>query len=106
MLAGNGADQEEAQPGALDAKDIADRDAVEALEDSLQVRSGNAEAMIGNREHHPCVALESEMHFELGSFGRILDRVVEHVEDSGAQVFRVAHHGELLRLRVYVEANG
>ena len=45
------------------------------------------------------------MHIELGSFRRILDRVVEHVEDRGAQVFRVAHYGEPLGVWIDGEMN-
>ncbi len=106
VLAGDGADQEEAQAGAFDAEDIAGRHPVEALEDSLQVQRRNAQAMIGNRKHHPRLAVEREMHLQLRPLGRILDRVIENVEHGGAQVLRVADHGELLGIRVHGELDG
>ena len=106
MLACDGADQEEAQTGAFDPEDIAGRHPVKALEDPLQVRRRNAQAMIGNREHQPRLAVEGEMHLELRPLRRILDRVIENVEDGGAQVLRVAHHGELFGIRVHGETDG
>ncbi len=40
VLAGDGADEEEAEAGALDLDLVTAGDAVEALEDALELRSG------------------------------------------------------------------
>ena len=52
--------------------------------------------MIGNCQHHPGVAFDSETHLQLGPLRRIFDRVVQDVQDRGTQVRRVTDHGEFL----------
>ena len=50
VLAGDGADEEEADAGALDADGVAAGDAVEALEDALELVGREADAGIGDGE--------------------------------------------------------
>src|SRR5271169_672421 len=70
VLAGDRANQEESQARAFDAKNIAGRYPVEAREDPFQMRRRNAQPMIGNRKHHPRIAVERKMHFQLWPLGR------------------------------------
>ncbi len=106
MLACNGADQEKAQPSPFDAENIARRHPVEALENPLQVRRRNAQALIGNGQHHPCLALDCKIYLDLRSLGRILDRVVQDVEDGRLHILRVPHDSAFLRARVHGELDG
>jgi hypothetical protein len=50
VLAGDGADEEEAEAGAFDADGVAAGDSVEALEDALELAGIEAEAGVGDGE--------------------------------------------------------
>ena len=67
MLAGDGADQEEAEAGAADARGVAAGDAVEALEDALELVGGDAYAAVGDGEGDVGVAGDSERAADIES---------------------------------------
>src|SRR5580658_4475010 len=106
MLASDRPDQEQAKAGTFDAEDIACRNPVKPVEDTLQVQGCNAQTMIGNREHQPCLAVESQIYLQFRSLRRIFHRVIENVEHRRSQVLRVAENGKLSGARAYGEPNG
>ena len=87
MLACDGADQEEAEAGAADARGVAAGDAVEAIEDALELVGGDAYAAVGDGEGEVAVAGDFEGAADVDAVGGVLDGVVEEVEDGGAEVF-------------------
>src|SRR5271156_5424897 len=103
VLAGDGTNQEESQARAFDAKNIARRYPVEAREDPFQMQRSNPQAMIGNSQQHPRIAVECKMHFQLRPLGRILNRIIKNVEHRGAQILWIADYRQLLCGGVYRE---
>ncbi len=87
MLAGDVADEEEAEAGALDLDGVAAGDAVEAVEDALVLVGWEAEAGVGDAEGGPGVVGDGEGAADVDSAGGVFDGVVEEVEDGGAEVF-------------------
>jgi hypothetical protein len=87
VLAGDGADEEEPEARALDADGVATGDAIEALEDALELVGGKADTGVGDGESDVGVAGDGERAADVDSVGGVLNGVVEEVEDSGAEVF-------------------
>jgi len=87
VLAGDGADQEEAETGALDLDCVAAGDSVEAFEDAFEVVGCKTEAVVRDGEGDLRVAEDGDGTEDVDAMGRILYRVVENVEDGGAKVF-------------------
>ena len=87
MLAGDGADQEQAQAGTLDADSVAAGDAVEALEDAFLLARGKPEAGVGDGEGQQRVLGNGDGTDNVDAVGRVLDSVVQDVEDRGAEIF-------------------
>src|SRR5271154_4013237 len=56
VLARGGANEEEPQTRAFGLEDIAMRDSIEALENTLQMGRWDADAFIGNTQYDPCIA--------------------------------------------------
>ena len=54
--------------------------AIEPPEDALQLIRRHAHARIGDPQRHPRIARDGQRAANLHPFGRILDRIVEHVE--------------------------
>jgi hypothetical protein len=86
VLAGDGADQEEAEAGAADARGVAARNAVEALEDAFELVGGKADASVGDGEGDVAVFDDGERAADFDGVGRVLDGVFEEIEDCGAEV--------------------
>lgn len=87
VLAGDGADEKEAEAGAFDLGYGTSLDAVEAFEDAFELLGSEADAGVGNGERDPGVAVDCECAADVDAFGGVLDCVVEDVEDGGAEVF-------------------
>ena len=90
VLAGDGADEEEAEAGAFDADGVAAGDAVEALEDLFLLAGGQADAGVGDGECELGEADDGDGAKDVHAVGRVLDCIVEDVEDGGAEVLRDA----------------
>ena len=86
MLAGDGADEEEAEAGAFDADCVAAGDAVEAFEDAFELVGREAEAGVGDGERDLGGAHDGDGAANVDAVGRVFDRVVEQIEHGGAQV--------------------
>ena len=106
MLAGDGADEEEAEAGAFDLDGVAAGDAVEALEDALELVGLEAHAGVGDGEGDVGVADEGERAADVDGVGGVFDGVVQKVEDGGAQVFRDAEDVEVHAERNRRELDG
>jgi hypothetical protein len=106
VLLGDGADQEEAKAGAFDLGGDAAGYAVEALEDALCLARGKADAGVGDGEGDVGIADDGERAADVDRLGRILDGVVEEIEDGGSDVFRNAADMEADRAGDTEELNG
>ncbi len=73
MLSDDGADQEQAEAGALDLHCVAAGNAVEALEDALEVVGCKAKAVIRDGEGYLCVPEDSDRTEDVDAVRRILD---------------------------------
>ena len=87
VLAGDGADQEEADAGAFDAYGDAAGDTVEALEDAFELVGFEADAGVGDGEGDGGEADDGDGAGNVNARGGIFDGVVEDVEDGSAKVF-------------------
>jgi len=87
VLAGDRADEKEADAGAFDAHGDASGNAVEALEDALELVGLEADAGIGDGERNVGVADDADGALDVNAVGGVFDGVVEDVEDGGAEVF-------------------
>jgi hypothetical protein len=117
VLAGDGADEEESEAGALDLDEVIGSSAVEAFEDALEVLRGEAEASVSDGEDDPGVTLDAEAAGDVDTVWGVLHSVVEEVEDGGAKVFGVGvdveadiagdvGEGDVFRLQVVAEEDG
>jgi hypothetical protein len=106
VLAGDGADQEKAQAGTLDADGVAAGDTVEALEDAFVLARGKAEAGVGDGEGEQRVLGDGDGADNVDAVGGVLDGVVENIEDRGAEVFLDAADVEEDGAGYGVEADG
>jgi len=87
VLAGDGADEEEAEARAFDLREWAARDAVEALEDAFELVWREADACVRDAERDPGGSVDGQRAVDVNSFRGVFDGVVEDVEDGGAEVF-------------------
>src|SRR6266851_720104 len=87
VLAGDVADQEEAEAGALDLRHGTAGDAVEAFEDALELAGVEADAGVGDGEGDRGVVDDGQRAADVHAFGGVFDGVVEDVDDGGAEVF-------------------
>src|SRR5258707_7548345 len=87
MLAGDVADQEEGEAGALDFRDRAAGDTVEAVEDWVELTGIQADAGVGDGEGDRGVVDDGQRAADVHAFGGVFDGVVEDVDDGGAEVF-------------------
>jgi hypothetical protein len=94
VLEGDGADEEEAEAGALDLDLIVGGGAVEAFEDALELAGEKAESGVGDGEYDPGVALDGEAAGDVDALGGVLYGVIEKVEDGGADVVDVGEDEE------------
>jgi len=94
VLAGDVADEEEAEAGSLDTLHGAAGNSVEAAKDSLILVGGEANARISDSQSGPCVVGDGEGAAHMDAIGRIFDGVVEEVEDGGAKVLGDPHDAE------------
>ena len=101
VLAGDVANEEEAEAGAFDLDGVAAGDTVEAFEDALVLVGGEAEAGVGDAESDPGVAGDGEGAADSDSAGGVFDGVVEEVEEGGAEVF-----GDALNVEADGSGNG
>src|SRR5579875_646062 len=69
VLAGNGADEEETETGALDLDAVRGIGAVEAFEDALQIFGGDAEAGVGDRDEGVDVLFDAEAAGDVDASG-------------------------------------
>lgn len=84
MLAGYGADEEEAKACAFDFDLVCGVGAIEALEDSFEFVGGDPEAFVCDRDDGVGVFLDAEAAGDGDAVGGVFDGVVEEVEDGGA----------------------
>ena len=84
MLAGYGADEEEAKACAFDLDLVGGIGAVEALEDSFEFGGGYPEAFVCDGHDGVGVFLDAEAAGDGDAVGGVFDGVVEEVEDGGA----------------------
>jgi len=87
VLASDVADQEEAEAGAFDLGHGATWDAVEAIEDALELVGWKADAGVGDLKSDQGVAGDGEGATDVDAVGGVFDGVVEDVYDGGAEVF-------------------
>ncbi len=95
VLAGYGADEEQAKAGSLDFDGVAARHAIEAFKDALEVIGRQAEPIVGDAERDHGVAVDRDRTVDVNSVGRIFHCVVQQIEDGGAQVFWESAHVEM-----------
>ncbi len=95
VLAGDVANEEEAETGSLDAQHCASGNTIEATEDALVLVGGKADTGIGNSQRSPGVVGNGERTANVHAFRGILDRIVEQVEDRGAKIFRNTRDAEM-----------
>src|SRR5205085_9497304 len=89
VVGGNVTDDRQAQPGAAGLPAAGPVDAVEALEDPFEVTGGDADALVGHAHHDP-LALDGGLQFDHRSRLRVLDGVVEQVDDGRDHLALVA----------------
>src|ERR1700733_4029636 len=94
VLTGDGAHQEEAEPGAFHAQDAAIGHAVEAAEDALEMGLRNAEALSRDADHDPGIAFDGKHDGEMCTVRRVFHRVVDDVQYCRAQLFGIAGNVE------------
>src|SRR5438270_927902 len=97
VLAGDVADQKEAEAGALDLRQRAAGHAVEALEDALELTGIKADPGIGDGEGNVGVVDNGQRAADVHAIRGVLHGVIQDVDDSGAEIFGDAES---------VEANG
>ena len=70
------------------------RSSKELVEELRLLRGGNADSLIGDRDDR-IVAVDGDRHFDHTARGRILDRIVEKVDDDVEDAFAIAmdHRG-------------
>src|SRR5262249_14946717 len=66
-------------------------DAIEALEDALEVAARNSDAVIAHGDRYPIVIDERRTDLDWCTGHRILDRVVQQVDDRASHLTHVAH---------------
>jgi hypothetical protein len=87
VLAGDVADEEEAEAGSFESRHSAAGDAVEAFEDALELIGFEADAGVGDGESDRSVVDDGQGAADVNAFGGVFDGVVEDVDDGGAKVF-------------------
>jgi hypothetical protein len=90
MLAGDGADEEQAEACAFDLGEGTAGDAVEALEDAFVLVWREAYARVCDAEGDPGGAVNGKRAADVDPFRGVFDGVVEDVENGGAEIFRKA----------------
>src|SRR4029453_7465961 len=81
----------EAEARSADAAPLVGVEAVELVEDPFLLADGEAEALVGDAEAE-VVADGGQAHVDLASRGRVLDRVVDQVEQHLTRALAVAVH--------------
>src|SRR5262245_44797051 len=92
----------EAEAGAADAARHVRIEAVELLEDAPALRRGNAEPAVADRPQH-VVVLPPEADVDGPAVGRVLDGVLDEVDEDLAQLLLVGPHGRQVLRRGEVE---
>ena len=87
VLAGDVADEEEAEAGALDLCDGAAGDPVKTFEDALELAGVETYAGVGDGERDGCVIDDGEGAANVDAIEGVFDSVVEDIDDGGAEVF-------------------
>jgi len=94
VLAGDVTHKEEAEAGPLDAGHGAAGGSVKAFEDLFELAGFEAYPGVGDGEGDGSVVDDRQAAADVNAFGRVLDGVVEDVDDGGAEVFGDAHRVE------------
>jgi len=117
VLGGDGVYEEEAEAGAFDLDLVVGGRAVEALKDALEFAGKKTEAGVGNGEDGPGVALDADAAGDVNALWGVFHRVIEQVEDGGAEVLDVSedeeadaagdvYEGDVFWLEVMAEEHG
>src|SRR5207249_858049 len=81
----------EAEPGSTDPARLLSIDAVELPEDPLLLAVGDPQALVADHEPQP-VLFRLDAHLDAPSVRRVLDRIVDEVDQHLAQLVLVARH--------------
>ena len=92
MLLRNRLHNEQAQPGSFHMRQRAMADAVKALEDAFQIVGRNAHPVVLHAENNPLFVGRIQAHPHIHILAGIFDRIVENVENRGAEVLSAAQH--------------
>src|SRR5579883_2418705 len=87
----DGAHDEQTQAGALDAHDHTVGDAVETFEDTADFRARDADAAVAHAHGDAVRARLGDFDLDAHLLARVLDRVIEQVQDDGLEFVGVAN---------------
>src|SRR5258706_11843791 len=93
VTAHDGTDDEKPQARAFHLAGRGVLNAIEAIENTLQLDAGDANALVANTEKDAVDIRRAYIHDDVLVFSGILNGVVEKVEDRRAQFFGIAHGG-------------